>query len=65
MWTVARVKNELPDVQVKTLTGVLTCRVAGSKNKFASVYAPSTGHTWEYSWDAVCRALNTGKPLRV
>ena len=65
-WTIARVKDELPNVKIKIDGKVETGGVRGSKDKFATVWVYRLGATYySFSWDAVCRALNSGRPLKV
>ena len=73
--TIEEVKRELPPVLILWNGKKYGGRVTGRLNKFASV-SPHTlgrkdgrvdiimGPIFEFSWDAVCSAVNTGKPLR-
>ena len=64
-WTVARVKEELPDVQVMHHGKVVTMQVRGRKLGFAFVSTfMDTSVSLEYAWSTVARSLNTGRPLR-
>ena len=71
-WTVQRVKDELPDVEVqsKDYQGkpiTTKCRVHGRMNKFATVrpFYLGSAKFWEYSWQTICDCLNSDRPLRV
>jgi hypothetical protein len=64
--TIKELKEKLPDVKVnvdgKTYTGILTGRI----NKFATVtvHHPVWGkHNFEFSWQAVTRAINNDTEL--
>ena len=64
-WTAARVKTERPDVTVRHAGQEYQGRVTGRGN-FASVTiwrGPQDWQTWEWSWAAVTRSLNSGRPL--
>lgn len=74
--TVTDVKRELPDVPVKIGRKRFMARLSGRLNSFATVTvsyivhgAPRhylRGRPWfdaQFSWEAVTRAVNTGKPL--
>lgn len=79
-WTAARVREELPDVQVKIGRKVVQGRVSGRLNQFATVSVtngstskrfPSFGShapifmDWSVAWDTIAHSLNTGKALIV
>lgn len=63
-WTVERVREELPDVTVDW-AGVVTIhgKAVGRQNRFARVY-DGNRYVGEWSWEAVARSLNTGRPLK-
>lgn len=74
--TVADVKRELPDVPVKIGRKVYSARLSGRLNQFATVTLSYIHHSgpqehlrgqpwmdWQFSWEAVTRAVNTGNPL--
>lgn len=63
MWTIEKVKAELPDVKVRIDTQVKTAQVRGRSLQFPIVGIGS--HSWEFSWQTITDALNNGKPLRV
>ena len=76
-WTPDRARNELPRVLLdlgpkgRALFGkaVVPARVGGRLNSFASV-TPDTDYVpwaccWEFSWEAIARAADTGTPLHV
>lgn len=64
-WTVQRVREELPEVPVTVQGVVCIGQVAGRCLPAARVYFTYLGDMFnaEWSWTAVARALNTGKPL--
>lgn len=68
-WTAKTVRQDLPDVQVKFMQAgkpvVITCIVSGRKETYATVRPFSNGSamSWSFSWDAIARSLNTGRPL--
>lgn len=79
-WTAAKVREELPTVQVKIGRKVVQGRVSGRKNQFATVSVtngsmskrfPSFGShapifmDWSFAWDTIAHSLNTGKALIV
>ena len=57
-WTVDRVKNTLPVVNVNWGDGVFASFVTGRLNTFATVEHPITGRMVEFSWMALARSLN-------
>lgn len=69
-WTVARVKTERPSVTVRHAGREYQGRVTGVETYALGTYARVTifrraddWQTWEWSWSAVARSLNSGKPL--
>lgn len=67
-WTLNEVMNELPDCQVKLDSGrVLTAKVTGRANKFATLTFTLEGFTAtaECAWATIQHCLNTGRPVRV
>jgi hypothetical protein len=64
MWTAAKVRDELPDVQVKVGKTVYTGKVRGRKNAFAGVHWGPTSSA-EWAWQTIANALNNGRPLQV
>jgi hypothetical protein len=72
--TIADVKRELPAVPILVGKRVLYARVSGRLNQFATVTVSHLEHgegylrgpawrDWTFSWEAVTRAVTTGKPL--
>lgn len=64
MWSIERVKNELPDVSVKWRGKVYRAAVRGRLNRFATVHLldlPEVSAEW--SWLSVARAVESGSPL--
>ena len=68
-WTPGSVREQLPDVTVKDALGhVRTGWLRGRKERFALVLwnAPDGTEQWAtWNWDAIARALNNRRPLRV
>lgn len=74
-WTVDRVKQELPLVNVKLGKNIVTGRVSGRLNKFATVSCGFSqfksiqlGNGWidySFAWETIVHSLNTGNPLKV
>ena len=74
-WTIATVKRDLPSVSIRIVKGkIVTGRVSGRLNQFATVSVPNTGtlHSnsiifadGQFSWEAIAHSLNSGKPLNV
>ena len=65
-WTAAKVREELPDVQVRWSDGkVYTFVVRGRLLRYASVRPFDIGSAvqLQYSWDTIAASLNSGKPL--
>ena len=63
MWTVDRVKAELPPVCVSLRGKATVMYTAGRKLPFCAVFHPS-GFRADYAWETVARSLNTNIPLR-
>jgi hypothetical protein len=66
-WTVARVKDELPDVRVSGMWGSnIPATVRGRRLAMARVHFRIGGQPYsvEYAWNTIVTALNTGQPLR-
>ena len=63
--TIEEVKEQLPPVDVRYQGKIMQAMVRGRLNRFASVSLwPSHDVSFEYSWEAVHRAVITGNPLR-
>jgi hypothetical protein len=62
-WTVASVKNELPDVKVNHNGNISFWRVRGRQNQFAGLYNPITDDHIEAAWETVVNVLNNGKAI--
>ena len=63
-WTEARARAERPDVMVRHAGREYQGRITGKK--FARVTisrSPTDWQTWEWSWKAIARHLNSGIPL--
>lgn len=66
LWTVARVKDELPDVPVKMGNRIYLGVVRGRQLAFAHViFGDNNEYRYEYAWETVANALNAQRPLRV
>lgn len=66
-WTVARVRAELPGVDVLTEGGKRVAgRVCGRENDFPTVWVGSgeNARSAEFAWSTIAHCLNTGRPLR-
>mgnify|MGYP001608389025 CR=1 FL=1 len=64
-WTAARVKAEHPDVTVRHADQEYRGRVTGSGD-YAHVTiwrSAQDWQSWEWSWPAIARHLNSGRPL--
>lgn len=64
IWTVERVKEELPKVKVRVNGIVVEANVSGRKLAFTKVWTKENHEGWEYSWAAIVRSLNDDRPLR-
>ena len=66
-WTPATVREDLPDVTVRFRGREVQCITFGRQCDFARVQLQGARDVpaWEFSWDAIARSLNTGRPLRV
>jgi hypothetical protein len=64
MWTATKVREELPDVQVKVGKTVYAAKVRGRKNAFASVLWGQTSSA-EFAWQTIANCLNNERPLQV
>ena len=65
-WTVARVKDELPSVQVMFAGRRHLATVSGRLNPFATVSVTTNGEPWlaaNFSWEALANALSMCEPL--
>lgn len=63
-WTIERVKQELPKVQLRLMSGkIVTANVSGRKLKFAKVWYEE--YEWDFAWETIARALNENRTLRV
>lgn len=64
LWTVQKVKDELPDVQLKTKHRgpVVTAHVRGRKNQFATVFVGD--FSCEVAWSTLAHCLNTNTPVQ-
>ena len=74
MWTVASVKRELPNVNVKIGKKVVSGRLSGRLNEFATVSVTNEGtlHSgsqvfadWKVAWETVANCLNNNRPIIV
>lgn len=72
--TIQQVKDTLPLVNIRLGNSVFKAATSGRKQQFAIVWLPAPGvhyykkikhQHWQYSWEAVCRAVNSGVPLEV
>lgn len=74
IWTAERVKRDLPSVQVKIGRKVMSGRLSGRLNQFATVTVNNEGtlHAgnlpWmdvQASWETLADLLNGNRPLRI
>ncbi len=68
--TIAEIKRDLPQVQVKIGKKKVWARISGRLNQFATVSLgySTAAQTWvdfSFSWEAIAHSLNSGKPLLV
>jgi hypothetical protein len=67
IWTVEKVKDELPEVLVIWGSDIFVGRVYGRKNQFATVQIAVDG--WpsgiraEFAWETIVHSLSTGERL--
>ena len=55
------VKRDLPDVKIKIDGKVVTGKVRGRMEDFATVWSGNANY--EYAWQTIANALNNDKPL--
>lgn len=69
VWTVAQVRDELPDVVVfvDKRTGTVPGRVCGRKEEFATVCYSMNGRVEvaPFAWETIARCLTENRPLWV
>lgn len=63
--TIESVKETLPKVQVKVDGKIITANISGRRNRFATVWTKSNIDGWEFAWQTIVDALNSGNPLKV
>jgi hypothetical protein len=63
--TIEKIKEELPDVQIKVFDKIVTGHLAGRKNQFAGVWVEIEGTRldWTFSWFAIKEALANNRAL--
>ena len=64
MWTIDKVKEDLPDVRVLVKGKEYRGRVSGRRLDFPVVSVPEIGVHEEFSWAAICRAINDNYCLK-
>jgi len=63
-WTEARAREELPEILLNTGKRVVTGKVFGRKNPYATVYVRGEpAIRVNASWGVIVHCLNTGRPL--
>lgn len=63
-WTAARAKTERPDVTVRHAGREYPGLVTGGRFARVTIWrGPQDWQVWEWSWPALARSLNSGKPL--
>lgn len=66
MWTVERVKSELPKITVKDCNVIYDARILGRQNRFAVIcWGNNYQYSFEASWITVVNCLNNNKPVIV
>jgi len=71
MWTIETVKRDLPNVAVDIGEDVVTGRLSGRMNDFATVtifdcFRNGSNRQWsdyQFSWRTIVESLNNGTPL--
>ena len=64
--TAKEAAQTLPNVKVQFSNGkIMKGKTKGSLLKYAKVYVKPFSLPWEFSWEAIARYVNTGKPLKV
>ena len=63
---IEQVKKSLPDVRVHVLGTTITAQVSGRKQPYATVSVPTQQGPLnvQFSWEAVTRAVNSGKAVQ-
>lgn len=66
MWTVEKVKEELPPVKVLVNGKVYAGEIRGRKLDFPTVFFNVNGMEvrGKWAWSTICNCLNNNKPLR-
>jgi hypothetical protein len=66
-WTAAKVREELPQVQIHLNGRVFNANVSGRRNAFATVWTREPGFEFsvDVSWNTLARCLNSGHPVQV
>ena len=63
MWTIDRVKAELPNVEVRTNDGrIVSAMLRGRTLPFAVVHT-AYDESFEVAWETVAHCLNSHKPI--
>ena len=65
-WTAARARAEHPEVTVRHAGREYQGRVTGRGDcaRVTIWRGPQDWQTWEWSWSAIARSLNSGMPLK-
>lgn len=63
MWTIERVKEELPEIPLLFRGKVVLAHPCGRKNAFATVRYEEM--SWEFSWETLTHILNSKTPGKV
>ena len=65
-WTAARAKAERPAVTIQHAGREYNGHVTGKKFARVTIWRSAQDwQTWEWSWSAIARSLNSGKPLTI
>ncbi len=71
-WTVAAIKEQLPNIKVRIGKKVVTGRISGRQRQFATVSVTNTGtlhrgnQIWidrEVAWETLVHCLNVNRPV--
>jgi hypothetical protein len=63
--TIYEIKRELPPVYIKIFNTTIQAAISGRQLKYPIVHCNFLGinHAWEFSWEAIERAINTNTVL--
>ena len=61
--SIQEARESLPMVSVNTVFGLLTGKVTGRENEWATVTVEGFGQ-WQFSWATIARAITNHHPLQ-